>query len=192
MRRVPRVEELTEPPVIGKYYDVPAVLVPPGMQMVEGWVPVIGPAHTDREILNFDVIHVHFDLRFACAGYGRFEEHGAVGPDDLAAPLCLSHRRYDIAREHVMFASPVTWGRRIMKCKRAFPSWRASRAGEMPHEVMREAMPHACLKACKVCPHRGLPLASIPVIDGEIECPGHGLRFTASTGLVAPTKTVTR
>lgn len=37
---------------------------------------------------------------------------------------------------------------------------------------------------------RKTQFASIPVIDGEIECPGHGLRFTASTGLVAPTKLV--
>ncbi|RYG96455.1 MAG: hypothetical protein EON58_12050, partial [Alphaproteobacteria bacterium] len=33
-----------------------------------------------------------------------------------------------------------------------------------------------------VCPHKGISLASVPVIDGCIDCPGHGLRFDAKTG----------
>jgi hypothetical protein len=40
------------------------------------------------------------------------------------------------------------------------------------------------LKDCKVCPHRGIHLGSVPARGGLITCPGHGLDFDEQTGCV--------
>lgn len=40
----------------------------------------------------------------------------------------------------------------------------------------------AKLKGCKRCPHKGMPLASMPVVGGKVTCPAHGLQFSNRTG----------
>jgi hypothetical protein len=37
---------------------------------------------------------------------------------------------------------------------------------------------------CGRCPHKGTDLTTIPVVDGKITCPAHGMQFDAQTGRV--------
>lgn len=46
----------------------------------------------------------------------------------------------------------------------------------------RLAASHKPLAACMRCPHRGFDLRQIPVRDGRIVRPGHGLVWDATTG----------
>jgi hypothetical protein len=40
--------------------------------------------------------------------------------------------------------------------------------------------------ACTRCPHRGFSLAGLPVKDGKVVCPGHGLQWNVKTGALVP------
>lgn len=169
---MPRLDALTEPPIVGRYYLVPCVKTPRDEDYPPAWVPVLGPMHEDRTTIGFPFEHYHHDLRFsspaALARISRDADAGgaARGPLDqvLADP------------GHTLPAPE--WRRR--RCHRAMPE-----ASGQPWwlAAMERAHAGARLKACRICPHRGLPLASLPVApDGTVTCPGHGLTFNISTG----------
>jgi len=48
--------------------------------------------------------------------------------------------------------------------------------------AFRRAFAAARLKPGMICPHKGVCLKSMPVIDGVVRCPAHGLRWNAETG----------
>lgn len=182
-----RVDEMTSPPIIGRYYLVPCVYVDhkiaegrgrwlgpqqervtePYRQIQTGWWPVIGPRHEDAG-LGFHPYHWHYDMRFLAAW--QMQERTRNGNDLVR-----------------IFGQPLSdYGGLIgpeyrrRKCARKM-------AVTNRLETLRDALlPHyqeATLKGpCMVCPHRGIPLASLPTIDGVVTCPGHGLKFYAATG----------
>ena len=49
--------------VPGRYYDRPVVRAR-WVTAALRWIPVLGPAHSDREIVNFHPVHFHVDFRF--------------------------------------------------------------------------------------------------------------------------------
>jgi hypothetical protein len=53
-----RVSEITDEPVVGKFYMVPCVWY------YGEWMPVIGPRHDDKEVIGFTDKHYHKDVRF--------------------------------------------------------------------------------------------------------------------------------
>lgn len=51
------------------------------------------------------------------------------------------------------------------------------------HKTMEDTCEDRRLNlACKVCPHKRVPLNSVPIYDEVITCPGHGLQFSSTTG----------
>ena len=56
--------DLTVTPQEGRWYRVSCVRAFYGSDQYLQWWPVIGPGHSDREILNFPPEHFHVDYRF--------------------------------------------------------------------------------------------------------------------------------
>ena len=52
----------------GRYYQIPHVRCqwPDGNRMAQ-WIPVLGPSHTDIEVIKFEHEHWHVDFRFLAA-----------------------------------------------------------------------------------------------------------------------------
>lgn len=62
---IERIDQLDAPPVIGKFYMVPATRWKwncTGRR--KKWWPVVGPKHNDVEFFNFPHQHFHTDVRF--------------------------------------------------------------------------------------------------------------------------------
>ena len=161
--------------IVGKFYQVRAVLAINWHGYHNVWLPVVGPKHEDAEFSGFPWQHYHLDWRF------------------------MPHRIYDFVASlrgpSMVYASPIqcpdTRGVRViaegpifkrMKCKRALPPFPLE-------QVRKKWLPaleskYACAKLTKgVCPHRGIPVESM-IREGDIlTCPGHGLQWNAITGL---------
>lgn len=168
---VERVEELKSPPIVGVVYLVPCV------RREGAWLPVTGPRHEDRDIVKFDFEHWHYDFRFvptkvfrSMTWEGARAPHGCVLITDDGA----GKRLPDVG-------SQVEYRR--MKCRREAPAYPTERAETRWLVGLRDAYADKRVK-CGKCPHRGLPLESLPREPGTdiVTCPGHGLRWDLKTG----------
>lgn len=181
---IPNVEDLTEPPIVGKFYMVPCIRT----QTVDGelvnntWWPVTGPRHEDTEFIGFSKQHRHYDIRFLnndqmdkLCNRGRHRKISFFGPDP-DQPDSEAHNNVTTSN-----MEPV---RRRLKCKRTQPSYSAG-GTSTPRWIapLSEHLSDARIK-CGKCPHRGLPLLSLPREPGTdiVQCVGHGLRFDLKTG----------
>lgn len=157
---------------IGKFYSVPCV------KSQWQWmptVPILGPMHEDREIIDFPEHHYHIDWRFVSArawqrrlsaspGKGKSNGHKVLG-------LPISERN---------ICSDVFMHRLL--CKREMPEFPLS-------AWLTELEPlYASRRLTEdfVCPHRGIPLAGCPVKNGVVICPGHGLAWNVETRKLVP------
>jgi hypothetical protein len=167
-----RVDRLTAPPVVGRYYLVRIVR---GFffGLKDDW-PVVGPQHDDVEFFRFAVPHYHVDHRFVrCSDERAIERQSSVfhGRTDFGEPL-----------------SAPRWSRR--KCVRTWfgsiiPATRHVNTAPL-HDLRAAFAGKQCAKSVGgfVCPHRNVPLGSIEQSAGVITCPLHGLRIDARTGIV--------
>lgn len=184
-----RVDEMTSPPVVGRFYMVPCVyvdtsiargfgrrfsadpqtIVDPYDRLLMGWWPIMGPRHEDLAHLDFAPYHWHFDPRFLS---GRQMRNATMGGSNLSRIFARPLSDYGGLRgpEH-----------RRMRCRR--PLGLPSQLENLG-KILEPHCADATLRGpCKVCPHRGIPLASLPVDEhGHVTCPGHGLRWDVSTG----------
>ena len=176
MRRLQRVTELTQPPIVGRFYLVPTI---------EGsffWkrstvFPVTGPLHSDADYLNFPPMHYHIDGRF-------LSEHCLTR---LLVDRWIENLALLIAGQPITTLQPVVWKRR--RCLREQPAYPHERALQRP-KTFGKLWAAFAGRQCKaepsgwICPHRGTALGSLPVQDDVITCPLHGLRVEAQTGRV--------
>lgn len=169
---VQRIDQITAPPVVGRYYLVPTVH---GMWFgkVANW-PVMGPKHEDTKFFRFKDQHYHLDRRFLAE---RLVRHAVASPLHRGPDKRLAHYEDPLPE-----ADPI-W-RRLM-CRRAemyFP------AHPEPVRALQASLAGAqCRRneAGWVCPHRRFSLGSIaPDAQGIITCPLHGLRIEAASGIV--------
>jgi len=61
---IQRIDDLKEPPIVGRYYLVPCIKVTSAESLPVGFWPVTGPQHEDKEIIGFAWRHWHYDFRF--------------------------------------------------------------------------------------------------------------------------------
>lgn len=172
------------PPVPGLVYRVPCIRV--DRQGYSGWVPILGPAHSDPE-LGLREPHYHYDLRFISERQFRrlfksrlFTSHKPSPERDRWALGVLE----DAGN---VLDGPVL---RPLVCRRVMPEF-------VPYGLITprgaqgfariEEQHRGCRLKCRTCPHRGFDLSSVtPNERGEIVCPGHGLRWSAATGELIP------
>lgn len=181
---------------VGKFYMVPCVFVSPPHRSLwhprDGWVPVLGPKHSDKEFLNFEWEHFHIDWRFV--GRRNYED-AAGGLSRFAQGRVLTS-----AQGYYKLPDAGTLRRRV--CRRAMPDFpaaggRVANLVDIPGDVGRHARPwrhmevaqaFVCnkLKPGNICPHRGIDLTPFIKEDGTVICPGHGLRWDTATGNLLP------
>ena len=176
---VQRIDEMTEPPVIGRCYLVPTVdYVYCG---ISGIWPTIGPLHSDAPIIGFAPLHYHVDLRFLSRRQADrliAKRLSVLNPslDQVAAQYPLSQRPPP---------GPVVYRRRRCARQAVYPTSLTTANTAWPPKLRAHYAdarlidtPHG-----PVCPHKGAPLGSIqPDARGLIVCPLHGLCFDPATG----------
>lgn len=181
---IPRLADLREPPVPGKYYLVPTVWY----SWFDEWRhwPVNGPLHHDRS-LNFPWLHYHIDGRFLPKRYEHRLEpskwyshrHSTVNGSPIAEPS--DQRRLEefgpIPRQPTL---------RKMLCRRAAYGWIAT-PGDLVTTRLKEVYGADPLDAIRrpdgraLCPHRKVDLSQFPADDhGIVTCPLHGLKVRAA------------
>lgn len=184
--RYANIECLDEPPIVGMTYYVPWVMGRPfnlGHHKIpaQRW-PVIRPAHEDSKYLpkfrttwvdeggewvqkdetyyekDDQDFHIHVDPRFAA--------------EELYTPYEREHQDW---HGILTIESEIQWD--WFMCLREMPVQRLF-TGFGPRFV--DDHKGKKLK-CKRCPHKGVDLSTIPVVDGVITCPAHGLRYDAES-----------
>ena len=171
-----RISEIDDEPVVGKVY------LGPGVQSYGQWMPVIGPLHEDTAIIGFADKHYHKDVRFMRGRdiQDRFDWAVTVS---LNLPTCTPEV-LTLTTVLTDIDGPLREIRKV--CRRAMP--------ELPLQISDEGRPAWQLKLedayenasarCGRCPHRGFSLKGLPVKDGKVICPGHGLQWEVETGKI--------
>lgn len=177
------VAQLQSEPVVGETYLVPAIFG--YVSHFSRWWPIIGPEHEDTEHIGVDIVHRHIDWRFVSDGVIHAVDPFRAGPgvvDRVQSRLLTLKNQYSAVElkpmrcrrpmpkfplRHPWKDEPTPWGRPL---ERAY----AGRKARRDHF------------GCRVCPHKGMPLNTLPEKDGVVVCPGHGLAFRVDTGELVP------
>ena len=190
MRFAPVSRSAPLPCELGRYYDVPHVHAS-WYDRTQDW-PVLGPAHDDREVIDFPYWHYHIDYRFVSAEVLIWLRQFTVGSESAEfffrrSPLML------LAKSRAQFTrtnAPKPTVKRAM-CKRQWSSIDViKQAGRSVEKSWFPALENAYAGKRLIhghCPHRNVDLRSLPAdADGCVECPLHGLRWHRESGELAP------
>lgn len=195
---VERADRLKAPPVLGKFYLVPAVrwsfnttfgIGDPAktLEQLEAlpcakWWPVWGRKHNDIEFFNFPHEHYHIDPRFLTKRQWKEFDWGSHPPLAALQGKPLNHRDLPDGPPRAVL--------KRMKCTSLDVTWQHGEAKAVI-QIQKKFAGHRCRdsKIGLICPHQRFPLGSIEPVDGVITCPLHGLRINAATGHVAPLAT---
>lgn len=174
-----RIDQLTTPPVVGKFYLVPAILWDWGQRgNPQHWWPVIGPKHNDIEFFNFTAKHYHVDPRFLTHRHKIYlspSRYGSAEQTVLGQPL--NNRDLPEGPESPMW--------RKMKCSKSYVDYPFGET-EQVIQINKHWAGQQCdrSKFGWICPHRNVHLGSVAAISGVITCPLHGMKIDAVTGKV--------
>lgn len=164
-----RVDEMTEPPIVGKYYLVPCAVDLPYAKAH----PIFGPRHADVEFFNFGIEHFHNDVRFMSWRLLRQICNQEIWKyeQEWGARAVLTQ----------VFAAnvPRTIEYRKLKCQREMPDFFNMLHSENARKL--EAAFVGKTVICGKCPHRGTDLRSMPTENGVTICPSHGLCVEVKT-----------
>lgn len=170
---IERVDRVTTPLVVGRYYLVPTVRMRYFSDKLDN-IPVIGPKHEDKEFFNFEAEHYHCDVRFMSQRW-----FNSMGFNVLVAPV--TQRRDDPLDLKI---PSILWMKK--KCCRSSVDYPFG-----DRKAICYLKKHYSGKQCSrgkggwICPHRKAPLGSIqPDVNGIITCFLHGLEIDATTGIV--------
>lgn len=179
-----RIDEITGPPVVGKFYLVPTIHYV-YCEMTDYW-PVIGPKHNDIEYFNFYPLHYHVDGRFLSKRvsrrlsryvYPRFSVSDGPWPCVNSRPL--SQRDHIRGNNHSL-PHPV-WRRRKCLFSVAKYVYGEVAAVKELNDAMAGCRPILAKNGRYLCPHRKSDITTIPAgPDGVLVCPLHGLKIDAT------------
>jgi nitrite reductase/ring-hydroxylating ferredoxin subunit len=165
-----KITEITEMPKKDTFYLVPGVITThklDGGFLPGDWVPTFGEAHTDVS-LDFPHLHFHYDRRFV-----RHLEAVRV-----AAAICVMGRK-SRKIEFPTAATETVW----MAAKCITPNEGLTDGATWPSEGrLFPQYADSQVTDCQRCPHRNAPLNGLPVVNGVVRCPAHGLRWSVEDG----------
>lgn len=180
---VPRLSDLREPPLPGRFYLVPVIRWK-WLGVLAEW-PVFGPAHQDADFFAFPHRHYHFDPRFVAKGLaarvemGFYNWSGGYTLPQLTQgyPLAPLHGSGD----QLPKGRPPLARRRCQSAEWAYGfSERQTVVALRRHygdDGIAAADAITLRDGRKLCPHRKADLSSLPCgEDGIVQCPLHGLR----------------
>ena len=156
---------------VGRFYMVPHVRTKwPGYGN-PNWIPIIGPSHTDLEVIGFEHEHWHVDFRFLSAALKRRSRRYHVpGAEVFALPIIrvypLKYIRgdgetcewedsvmvSDLAHKNLKRDSYLRFRR--SKCKEQYPELPFPK-GLWWQRDLEAAYSDTRLKPGLICPHRG-------------------------------------
>ena len=187
---------------IGTFHNRPCVrTIWPGSEWGRSqirWYPVLGPPHSDAEIIRFHPRHWHVDFRFLrkrerqMGFYRRTARSEDPISDVFVVPVTtvfpdLPGNPVNINVDDLPDGRyPVESYLRTMRRRYNGPY------PEYPRHVipwlpeLQDAYRDQRLGPDLTCPHRGAPLGEMePEEDGCVTCPLHGLRWDPRTGMPA-------
>lgn len=180
------IETLESPPIVGQTYWVPCVLgtfFNVGFHKIPAqWWPVIRPAHEDSKYLpKFRTTWVDEDGEWVQKDETYYEKddqdlHIHVDPRFAHEDLYTPYERANGDWHNILTIQSDT-ERRLLVCLREMPVQRLF-TGFGPRFV--DDHKGKKLK-CMRCTHKGVNLSSVPVVNGVITCPAHGLRYDAQS-----------
>lgn len=175
-----KVEEMNRPLAIGERYLVPCIVR--RQETILEWRIVNGepiPNSTERFFVTPVINHPHNDVENGQpeAHYHidyRFLKHAKDGDYPT---IQNKHSRYYFG-EDIRPQEELHGELQYLP----MPVINAEFAGITPVSLISKTkLKHRCIHKGK-CPHRGFDMAQVPVVDGVIKCPLHGLQFDAKTG----------
>jgi hypothetical protein len=167
-KRLQNVED-AEVVEVGKFYLVKTVIVPKMPKAIQV-IPVMGPLHEDAEFVNFPHYHFHPDRRFVPDAW--FSYYGWPHKNGTWSPIYS----YEINGKDT---GMLDGGRRRIKAKRLVDSFRV----DAPWlKTLERAYANDKLRDGHICPHRGISCRGVIAENDGVVCPGHGLKWDASTG----------
>ena len=201
------------PMILGQVYRVPcARAVCHSIASTPLWLPVNGPLHDDREILEIEFQHWHLDWRFltrkqitafrekayASAGLPReaavftdviTEIHPDLGQEWLNGRYESLEQAQQSPEELEEQGVPREsyLQLRFRRLNDEYPPYPREFMMEQWLLELEQAYQGHRLKDGLICPHKGGDLAGSRIVDGTVTCPLHGLRWNLATGELAPT-----
>lgn len=180
MTATPILADLREPPVVGKFYMVPAIENYPYHGRVDSW-PVIGPMHTDADFFDFRSAHYHVDARFITTRQEHFllNRSPLYSLEAIVGGYPLSSRGDELPKGRPKLVR--------RKCRRAIYGYAyggMEAVQRMRHHYGDPAAPIRLQDGRLLCPHRKVDLSQFPAdAEGIVTCPLHGLRVRCGTAL---------
>ncbi len=165
---------------VGKFYNVPCIKTTRDAAWCGEWMPVIGPLHSDAEIIKFPASHWHIDWRFVLSSAMR-HVRTETPYGNVVQRIAYEHHPDDFS----IYKQPLIEGDvvvRRMKCKRDWPPYPHAKQQRHWGPELEKAFAGCKLGPGMVCPHRGVPLDGAQRDGDVVTCPGHGLRWNIKTG----------
>jgi hypothetical protein len=177
---IPLVDELKSEPIVGKFYRVRCYIndSKPNLPF-----PIFGPEHDDKELLDFEKRHYHFDFRFAgkrMINYWRCQYHKPYSDDQVAQFMMIRVQLTEDRAGHIEV--------RKLRCVRRMPDFPLEVAHWLKPVLQNKLLPvleyafRDKRTTCATCPHRGFKLDQLPQKNGVVVCPGHGLAWNMASG----------
>lgn len=159
---------------VGFSYPVPCVKT---KDTGSEWIPILPPLHEDQMIFGADY-HYHIDFRFLP------EPRFKLWTEQFPEP--------GFALSRILFPKHIIAGpcKQRMEYLREMPEFRCLdfEGRPFPQFIKLENKYRNSTLDLKTlrCPHRKISLQGMPIRDGKITCPGHGLCFQLRTGQLVP------
>jgi nitrite reductase/ring-hydroxylating ferredoxin subunit len=177
MGKMKKTSEVTGPIVIGRFYLVPHAVFKNSYSEHEE--PIMLPLHNDKDLFPNPTHGAHHDHYHVDKRFDK-DHYDLIRRNSKGEMIEYKVNRGNFVRFD--YVDRIEWRKR--KAIRNFDNFEKDRYVEFHQKLQDKGVKDGyCLKANKVCPHRGANLASIPPDkNGHIECPMHGLKFDAETG----------
>ena len=179
----------------GRYYQRPCVRAAwPNGSGKPQWTPIIGPPHSDSEIIRFHPRHWHADFRFLRKSQRQISP--LTNHPVFSTPISIVVPETGTGTTRVpvdQLPSPVYPEESYLRImprsfQQHYPGYPFSRKTGNPIWLPQlEAAYRDRTLAGMTCPHRGASLEGMePDPEGCVTCPLHGLRWHLGSGRLRP------